>query len=187
MDDLEEDLQGLLDQMDEVDEFLPEDVAEAEEAVSLKPSETVLRPVDELLASDVRDISQETTPTSAESQAISTNTQKYLDRLDDTTEEILVACRSDRQEAQEVINICREAIEEAKNVGKPPSRMWVDGLVKAVEVKSGINTNAVKIIEANAKMLAATKAGIQINQQFNSGDSNLEDILSEPVGADEEY
>jgi hypothetical protein len=108
--------------------------------------------------------------------------------MDDVTNEVLQACRSDRQEVQNVINTCQKEIEDAKAAKHPPARMWVDGLVKAVEVKGGINSTAVKMVEANIKLLAATKAGVQINQQINAGGNvNLDEVLSEPLGDDDEY
>jgi hypothetical protein len=64
--------------------------------------------------------------------------------------------------------------------------MYVDGLVAAVEVKANINMTAVKILEANAKMLAATKAAVSnvmVNQNVSVGnnDSDLVKILEEPL------
>lgn len=121
------------------------------------------------------------------------NINKYLDRLDGVTDEVLNACRSDRQEAQEVILLLRSQINEAITNNKQPSRMWVDGLVKAVEVKSLVNMTAVKIIEANAKILAATKAGgtnVQVNNNsvtVAGTDKDLEKILDEPLTSDDEF
>jgi hypothetical protein len=66
----------------------------------------------------------------------------------------------------------------------------VESLVKAIEVKSNINTTAVKMIEANAKTLAATKSSINIQQNtvasagFDS--AALERLLSEPLGEEDE-
>src|SRR6185436_14193794 len=107
---------------------------------------------------------------------------KYHERLDAVTDEILNACRADRQESQDVINLYRGAIDNANLAGRDPARMYVDGLVKAIEVKSNINMTAVKVLEANAKMLAATKAGgtlIQnnINQTNGSSDVDLQRVL----------
>ena len=54
-----------------------------------------------------------------------------------------------------------------------------DGLVKAVEVKANINTNAVKVMEGVAKMIAATKAGINVqNNNVQISGAELDDILS---------
>jgi hypothetical protein len=68
--------------------------------------------------------------------------------------------------------------------------MYIDGMVKAVEVKANINMTAVKMIEANAKMLAATKATSNVlvsNNVSVGGDLDLEKILSEPITQEDEY
>lgn len=123
-----------------------------------------------------------------------TPTQKYLEKLDGVTEEVLSACRSDRQEAQDLIQTLRAEMDTMLARSQPLSKTLVDGIVKAVEVKANINMTAVKMMEANAKMLAATKAAVptvQLNQQ-NIGvqggtDTDLERILSEPMTSEDEY
>jgi len=70
--------------------------------------------------------------------------------------------------------------------------MFIDGLVKAVEVKANINMTAVKMMEANAKMLASMKAttSVQVNNQnvsVTGNDHDLERILDEPMNADDEF
>jgi hypothetical protein len=116
---------------------------------------------------------------------------KYLRRLDDVTEDVLGACKADRREAQELINILKEQVEASIAGGVKLSTGIVESLVKAIEVKSNINTTAVKMIEANAKTIAATKSSINIQQNtiasaagFDS--STLEKILSEPMGDNED-
>lgn len=126
-------------------------------------------------------------PTPQPAQAI--DFQKYFNRLDGVTDEILSACRSDRQEAQDVIQMVRGQIEEALNNSKTPSRMYIDALVKSVEVKANINMTAVKMMEANAKMLAAMKANVA-NVQVNNvvgGNEDLKQILDEPMTAADEF
>lgn len=120
------------------------------------------------------------------------HTKKYLSKLDDVTDEILTACRSDRQEAQEVIVLYKSQIEDALTSNRDPQRMYVDGLVQAVEVKSNINLTMVKIMEANAKMLASLKAGSSLNIKNNinvaaSNDKELENILDEPITEIDDY
>lgn len=122
----------------------------------------------------------------------SVDLHKYLSRLDGVTDEILNACRSDRQEAQDVINMLRGEIDKSLNKSQAPSRMFVDGLVKAVEVKANINMTAVKMMEANSKMLAAMKATMNVqvtNQNVNvtASDGDLERVLDEPMTADDDY
>ena len=115
---------------------------------------------------------------------------KYLRRLDDVTVDVLAACKSDRAETQGLINILREQVEMSITSGTKLSTGIVESLVKEIEVKSNINTTAVKMIEANAKTLAATKSSINIQQNtvasagFDS--AALERLLSEPLGEEDE-
>ena len=214
---LDEDLQDLLNQLDDHDEFMPtpaeiagqveQDVVheEPEEEPEEKPKisteemknqkegngelavppETVLRPVDELLPTDARrlDIPAPSLIESEIDDAV--NFQKYLIELDGVTSEVLQACRSDRQEAQDVINLLRKEVTDAIKSNKPPSRMYVDGLVKAVEVKAGINATAVKMMDSVAKVLASTKSGINIqNNSLNVSGTELDELLSQEVPDD---
>jgi len=179
--ELDEDMLDLLGQLDAVaEEPQPEEL-------DLKPSNVVLTPIETLVPTDCRSVDdhQISKPsTTVETPGISIS--KYLTRLDEVTDSVLSACAADRKEAQDVINLYRGAIQDSADNGEVPSRMWVDGLVKAVEVKASINNTAVKAMEATAKMLAATKSGIQINQQFNNP-ANLTDILDEALTDEDEY
>lgn len=117
---------------------------------------------------------------------------KYLAKLDDVTDEILAACRSDRAEAQDVIQLLRGEINKALQNNRDPARMYVDGLVTAVEVKSNINMSMIKMMEANAKMLASLKAANNLNIKNNinvasSNDKELERILDEPITEVDDY
>lgn len=195
---LDDDLQELLDQLDGRDEAVEQILQESD-----VDEEEDLSPPTEVVVSDLPDISElQNTPlderdmeiitpvaaTEAAPIAATVNVAKYHERLDQVTEDVLAACRADRQEAQDVIDLVRRQIDDAVNKNQAPQRMWVDGLVKAVEVKAGINATAVKIIEANAKMLAATKAGVNIlNQNIQSGSEDLEDVLSKPLTEFDEY
>lgn len=184
----EQDLQQLLGQLEGIEpENIPEQVAQIAEpqpepGPEQEPKAIIPEPIEaQLIAKDEPEAPRPI------------NINKYLDRLDGVTDEVLNACRSDRQEAQEVILLLRSQINEAITNNKQPSRMWVDGLVKAVEVKSLVNMTAVKIIEANAKILAATKAGgtnVQVNNNsvtVAGTDKDLEKILDEPLTSDDEF
>ncbi len=91
--------------------------------------------------------------------------ESYKEQLNVVTQEVLDACRSDRQEAQLVISDLQNRM-SAVPVNAAPSKALVDGLVKAIEVKASINQNAIKIMDTNAKFLASIKA----NLNFNFGD-----------------
>jgi len=72
--------------------------------------------------------------------------------------------------------------------GTTPARMYIDGLVKAVEVKANINQNAIKMMEANSKMIASMKpgSGTTINNNLQVNNSELDEILNNPVPQDGE-
>ena len=114
---------------------------------------------------------------------------KYLRRLDDVTDDVLKACKTDRAETQDLINLLRDQVENSISTGSKISTGIIESLVKAIEVKSNINTTAVKMIEANAKTLAATKSSINIQQNTVSAgidSSMLERILSQPLGENDD-
>ena len=163
---------------DELRDLLNETADDEEDAVNIPPP-----------ASDVRTIKDRVTIQPSEIDEITNTTneieivdkEKFKHQLSQVTEEVLDAARADRQEAQDVINLCRDKIDGAPN---DPPRMYVDGLVKAVEVKSNINQTVVKMIEANVKALTAVKPSIgQQNNTLIHGASGLEleRILADPI------
>ena len=60
---------------------------------------------------------------------------KYLRRLDDVTDDVLAACKSDRAETQGLINILRDQVEMSITSGSKLSTGIVESLVKAIEYK----------------------------------------------------
>lgn len=197
-DDVDEDLLSLLDQLDDRDaavedrigEYIAQETDEdkkvepktTEPAQSEKPSEeVVMTPVDYREYTGAAELPAELTEQTVQPPI---DTKKYIDRIDTVTDEILSACRNDRKEAQDTIDLLRGEVQKAVNAGNNPSRMWVDGLVKAVEVKSNINMTAVKALEASVKTIAALRAGAGINilnQQNVSNGPDLSELLSQPV------
>lgn len=168
MADIDDDLKDLLDQLDNpvVDESLRTSDGAAQ------VSKDVLRPVDE-----IRVINNEMPSSTGDPPVV--DIARYLDKMEGVADEVLQACRSDRQEAQEVINMLRNQCDVAHGRNQPPARMYVDGLVKSVEVKANINTNAVKVMEGVAKMIAATRAGLNIqNNNVSVSSAELDEILS---------
>jgi hypothetical protein len=209
--EIDDELKDLLDQLDEQDEFLPseEEIAEAQQELEPEPEpepeafepevlepeddpvvslavtgdEKVARPIDEVseIADQHRfDGNHQFSEVVVEEEVAEAN--KYLDKMDEVSEEVLQACQADRQEAQDVINMLRKQCEDAHSNQRIPARMYVDGLVKAVEVKANINGNAVKVMEGVAKMIAATKASTNIqNNNMNVSNAELDEILSKPA------
>lgn len=178
----------LVEQEQEILDNEPQIIGEADK------SETEAEIIPEESSSDaLRPVKQnykrlDETPALEDSQATeSTDVLKYLEKMDEVADEVLISCRNDRQEAQDVINMLKSQCDDAHSKDRPPARMYVDGLVKAVEVKANINGNAVKVMEGVAKMIAATKAGVNIqNNNLSVSGSELDDILSgsEPMGGE---
>ena len=162
------DLNDLINSLDQADDKPPKTsiLENVEKAAEIETANLVASP-----------------PSNSGSESV--DMHKYLRRLDDVTEDVLSACKSDRAEAQDLINILKEQVTISVTSGTKLSTGIVESLVKAIEVKSNINTTAVKMIEANAKTLAATKSSINIQQNaittagFDS--SALERLLSEPM------
>ncbi len=192
---MEDELQDLLQQLDDTDKpksvspdkAVPNpDKVSNQEPVVVDPDQ--IEKIGSISTAAATTITEITPPTAA------VDVHKYYIKLDGVTDEILTACRADRQEAQDVIHLLRDQIEQSLNKNQLPSRMYIDGLVQAVEVKANINMTAVKIIEANAKMLAATKVtgnNVMVNNNLNvangANDGDLERILSEPITNIDEF
>lgn len=159
--DLEDDLHNLLSELNEEIPVEPEDKPNIQTISTTRD--------DKIVKAD--------TPVVEEKQVI--DISEFKERLDSLTEEVLNSCRNDRSEAQDVINLLRDKIDDCP--GHPP-RMYIDGLVKAVEVKANISQNAIKMMETNIKFLSSTKPAIQMNQGIITGtDANLEELLNQPL------
>lgn len=131
---------------------------------------------------DVRSMSQiiEQQPKVTEVAVPQFDVQRYFDKLDQVTDEVLRACRSDRHQTEQVIDMLRARVDNFVAPTNPPAAL-LDNLVKSIEVKANINATAVKMLEANAKMIAACKSSLNINNNnFNVSSGDLEEILSQP-------
>jgi len=222
--ELDEDLQDLLDQLDEQEDFLldepeipeepdePEDPAPTTDATVVAVVDKIvdkivdpiidtlsdgdaLRPVDEV--AEINDQRRfDSNEDGVDTDIIGTKVveitnvaneemQQYLMKMDEVAEEVLGACRSDRAEAQDVINMLKSQCDAAHNVNKSPQRMYIDGLVKAVEVKADINSNAIKVMEGVAKMISATKASTSTeNTSMQISGAELDKILENQAPGD---
>lgn len=198
-DELDDELQDLLDELDEREADLVEStiipevetVAETVAEVADRKSEIVdlldeLEDVNEsdgdftLRPSDVRRLDSDGVDETPEQEVqvvtphLDIDYQKYRDQLDIVTQEVLQACRADRQEAQDVINDLKSRM--AAGGGGAPAKALVDGLVKAVEVKASINQNAIRMMDTNAKFLASIKASINTTNNNNLTVSSAEEL-----------
>ena len=179
--EMDEELTDLLGQLNFEDSGLPTDsdangyIAEVAE----KPTE---KPTEKIVNKDVT-LPEPTSVPDVIPAERDVNIKVYFERYEAMAEEIFAACRSDRQEAQSVLAMCKERVEDAisNNSADRVPRMYVDALVKAVEVKANINDTAVKMIDAGAKLISAAKNQINVQQNNVAVGSDLNDILNQPM------
>lgn len=188
--ELDDEMKGLLGQLDETPDYVTDrmfaDMPGVEGDAS--PPMTIVQtpktteppaPVEAPKTQEVRNLvdSQivETEPTSIVLSPLEpvVDLRRQFEQFDAIAEEVIQGTRHDRQETQDAINLCRSEIQKAVNGNHNPSRMWVDNLTKALEIKATVNLTAIKALEAKAKLLAATKAGVQVGIQNNNQQTNV--------------
>lgn len=188
IDELDDEMKGLLGELDAPDEYVTDRMAAEVAGVvgdTSPPIEMVVNPnageapkTPEMpKTSEVRRLDTlQTVPTEEQVMAVSdlpiVDVRKQFEQFDAVAEEVIQGVRFDRQETQDGINLCRAEIQKAIAAGQNPPRMWVDNLAKMLEIKATVNLTGIKALEAKAKLLAATKAGIQV-QNNNLLQSNV--------------
>lgn len=193
---MDEELNDLIEELDAADEptiLPPEPDPDSIEfppdtPISLTTSEPPLRTelVSRPIIEEIRSLDAET-PEGSSSPTVDLN--KFVERYEVISKEILDCCRADRQEAQDAANLCRSQIDDILKTTNNPRevpRIYVESLVKAIEVKANINTNAVKIIDSGAKLIASIKSQININNTNNnlSVDKELSALLATPLDSE---
>lgn len=186
---LDEDVEALLDILssdDEIEEMIKDEPKgpkiEVPEFIDHHKQEEALKPIpieiklDNDVPSDISSAPALTVDVALKAQQIAQVTQSVLEN-----------CTKDRKQAQEIIDIIMADVKQSFDNNMKPNTMLIEQLIKAVEVKSGIDTNAIKIAETNVKLIAATKTGggINISNNNNSINASLSDILSQPFNPDE--
>jgi hypothetical protein len=164
-----------------------DELFEALNAESDEPSEALMIPDSDHIQ-EIKQVNAPLTPDVIDEPPI--DVRKYHKKLDDITEDVITACKKDRAEIQEVVNLMFDEIRDARDRGHVPARGYTDNLTKLLEVKANVNMMAVKIMEVNAKMLAATKAGamtINNNVAVAQSDDYLRKILDEPMNDSDKY
>lgn len=180
MSEIDDELKDLFNKLDDDDEEIDHP---ASKPVEFSNPEPALKPIP-------IEVQLDNIPAQAsEEPTVPNDVAKKLKQLDEVTDNILKACEDDRKQAQEAIDLIKGEIEGSlRNQSRPPAA-FVEGLIKAIEVKAGINLTAVKIMEANAKMLAATKAGtsLTVNNNNSMASASLSELLSQPMSSMDEF
>ncbi len=205
VDDLDDEMRGLLGELDEPDEYVTDRMVaeapgvdgDASPPIEMAPNPTANQPVDvpsgPPQTSEVRRLDVIPQVVTAEGSAPLpqppepvVDVRQQFKQFDEVAEEVIQGVRYDRQETQDAINLCRAEIQKSVTAGQNPSRMWVDNLAKLLEIKATVNLTGIKALEAKAKLLAATKAGVQVQnnnliQNANvstQADKSLVDLLN---------
>jgi len=114
--------------------------------------------------------------------------QSALKDFDEVGKEVLDKWRVDRHEVQEVIDHLKDAVinRAVQNAAGSVPGVYIESLVKALEVKGNMSLTAVKAMDAKTRLLAALRGGVNIlNQQNNVTPSGeLERVLAGPVDDD---
>ncbi len=198
IEDLDDDMRGLLQQLDEPDHVgTMGDVSPPPALTPVTPEErreSEPPPAETMVPQDIRKLDLTPPPVIQGSDMLPpeppiVDLRKQFEQMDAVASEVIQAARSDRQETQDVITICRTEIDKAINANHIPNRGYLDNIVKALEVKASINLTVIKAMDAKAKLLAATKAGVNVGvnvqnsatsiSQTGSTDPTLVALLSE--------
>jgi len=105
--------------------------------------------------------------------------KQMLQDFQNVSNEILGNFRSDRAQAEIVVQHLLGIVKIEGGVAEDVPRVFVEQLVSALAVKAEINANACKLLEAKAKMMSAGKGALM--QNFNLGGAEIDALLSRPV------
>lgn len=113
--------------------------------------------------------------------------REHVQRAGAISDEILISWRSDRCEAQGAANFIKDIIDPIIASGERPPAALIEQYVRALEVKASTNQTAVKCLDGISKLLAATKQGVQINNNtlITGNNHDLISALKRPVHPDE--
>lgn len=97
-----------------------------------------------------------------------------LKKFDNLADKLLSNLDADRTKIQEYIDLY------AQNVsGEAPKASFIEGLVQLLVAKSGISTNAPKLLDSLTKLIAATKSLTPQGQAVSAPTDELDKLLAE--------
>jgi transcription initiation factor TFIIIB Brf1 subunit/transcription initiation factor TFIIB len=102
--------------------------------------------------------------------------KQMLQEFENISHEILGNFRADRDQVEEVVHHLWEIVRTDQNA----PRVYVEQLVSALTVKTEINANACKLLEAKAKMMSAGKVAFTQNIGVAPG-GELDNLLDKPM------
>lgn len=141
-----------------------------------KPADLVTTPKPAVKAEVVTDASRPLPPAPEEPSMDLELARHLMEQYQTVGQEILSSWRADRAEAQDAIDLCNGEIQKAISMGGTPPRMYVEGLVQAIEVKSNANATATSVMGMGIKLASALKSKVSVtnNSVTNIGSINTE-------------
>ena len=108
--------------------------------------------------------------------------REFIQRHDADYAEAKANLRTDRAKADELVRLLMARVEDGT-----ASNQETEGAVQAVKCLVDSTGHMVRLLDSKTKFLAASKhsVGTIIQQNFKGGDSNLENILSQQIDDDE--
>jgi hypothetical protein len=154
---------------------LPESVDKSRPG-GIAPAQTELAPV-----SVPPVIPKVPVPTAAPASDEDDEIKKILSSFAELKDEIFRNYKGDRGQVEIAIQAFKKAIDDGK-----ATQAVIEAYVQALRIKSDINSNAIRMLDSTARMLAAGKGTSVFIQNSGISAQQLEVILSSPLYPDEQ-
>ena len=191
-----------MEQDDDIDSFIDETFAELEnidisnESRSKKTAKVKDESVREEIVSTrppeilPTQVVSQGSPRQLKEDATARLLNSIAEDYNDVGQEIIDSWRKNNTEIQAVIDHLKDALLDGSVVSAQTGAIpgvYLEQLVKAMDVKSNMSMTVVKVLEAKTKLLAASKSGSGTRNSVNvniTTPSELDSILSQPVDDD---
>lgn len=202
-DDIDAELISMLDEEEDKEEDKPKSAVMEKPALGIKISEDeeideevkdeeiiqkiteveppVLIPAQELMkpSSNLFKVEKE--------QELDLGIKQLLAKFGQSVETIINNQKSDREQVEQAIILVEKKVKDAVDSGSKLSPAFLDAYARLLQTKADINTNASKVLDSVAKLLAAGKGNdliVNINNG-KTGELDLEEFLQQPAYEDE--
>ena len=113
--------------------------------------------------------------------------KQLLSKFGASVDTIISNQRADRDQVEKAITLVEKKVKDAVDSGSKLSPAFLDAYARLLQTKAEINTNASKVLDSVAKLLAAGKGNdliVNINNK-ETGGLDLESFLQQPKYEDE--
>lgn len=116
--------------------------------------------------------------------------KNLLEGFHSTSKLIIDNHAADRAQVDEALKYLETQVKASVSAGDKAQTAMVDGWVKLLQTKAEINTNAVSVLDAQAKLLAAVKNNNVIvnvgGGSVGEGEIDLKTVFDQPLNEDEQ-